>query len=253
MNLVDPTASPAARIRALTAPLVERNPDVVLTGGKYLCLLPVGHIARQIRIYDRSVRGYFTLEWRLTGLYAHEGHIDPPAYGRPTGLVGRSRKFKPKGQGGIWDWDDPTMPGDFIYQVETEILPVLRFLDTFEQIITFVLGHYMVGYNVYNDLAWLFFTDIALGHFEQARKRWPILERKFENELNAWRAKSIDSKYLSAYLSVGQALLNDDRLSLAKLLWECERDVADFFKLGRHWQPTAFPFQKNLGSALDSS
>jgi hypothetical protein len=33
-------------------------------------------------------------------------------------------------------------------------------------------------------------------------------------------------------------------MTLAKLLWENERTEADRFKLGRHWQPTAFPFQK---------
>ncbi|MCJ2058075.1 hypothetical protein MKL09_16100 [Methylobacterium sp. J-048] len=253
MNSVDPTALPPKRIRALTAPLIERNPDIVLTGSKYLCLLPVGHIARQIRIYDRSVRGYFTLEWRLTGLYVREGQVAPPAYGRPTGLVGRSRKFKPKGEGGIWDWDDPTMPLDFIYQVETEVLPLLRSLNTFEKIITFILGHYMMGYSVYNDDKWLFFTEAALGQFEDAKKRWSIIGPRLEDQLSTRIANFENPRYLLSDLSVGEALMKDDRLSLSKLLWENERGLADIFKLGRYWQPTAFPFQQKLGSVLDLS
>lgn len=238
--------TPAQQIRDLLAPLVDRNQDVVLTGGKFICLQSVCHIARQIRIHNRPSRGYFTLEWRLTELYIRGDKFDFGGYGRSIGLIGRSRRFKPAGQDGVWDWDDLMIRGDFVEQIETEVLPLLRSLDSIEKIVTFILSRESRGYSFHKDHIWMCFTQAALGEFASARMHWELITPSFKEQHE--KQTAIDGEPMSDYfrsgLAVGDALKEGDHMALVKLLWENERTEADRFKLGRHWQPTAFPFQK---------
>ncbi|MCJ2133554.1 hypothetical protein MKK69_05645 [Methylobacterium sp. J-026] len=236
----------AQQIRELSAPLLDRNQDVILTGGKFLCLQSVGHIARQIRIDNRPNRGYFLLEWRLTELYIRGDKFGFGGYGRSIGLIGRSRRFKPAGQDGVWDWDDPMIRDDFVEQIETEVLPFLRSLDSIEKIVTFILSQEIRGYSFRKDHIWMCFTHAALGELATARTHWDLITPSFKERHENQAA--IDGKPMSDYfrscLAVGEVLKGGDHMALAKLLWENERTEADRFKLGRHWQPTAFPFQK---------
>jgi hypothetical protein len=240
------TRTSAQQIRALSAPLIDRNPDIAFTGGKFLCLQGVGHIARQIRIYDRPSRGYFTLEWRLTELYIRGDKLDFGGYGRSIGMIGRSRQFMPAGEDGVWDWDDPTIAGNFVDQIETEVLPLLRSLDTIEKILTFILSQEMRGYSFSKDHIWMCLTNAALGELAIARKHWDLITPSFKERYEKQKAIAGEpiSDYLRSWVAVGEALQAGDYMTLAKLLWEKERTEADRFKLGRHWQPTAFPFQK---------
>lgn len=238
--------TPAQQIKELSMPLIDRNQDVTLTGGKFLCIQSVGHIARQIRIHNRASRGYFTLEWRLTELYIRGDKFGFGGYGRSIGMIGRSRQFKPAGQDGVWDWDDPTITEDFVAQVETEVLPLLRSLDSIEKIVTFILSQEMRGYSFHKDHIWMCLTNAALGEFAIARKHCGLITPSFREQYEKKKAIGDESisDYLRSWVALGEALQAGDYITLARLLWENERSEADRFKLGRHWQPTAFPFQK---------
>ncbi|MEL6060321.1 MULTISPECIES: hypothetical protein [unclassified Methylobacterium] len=240
------TRASTQQIRALSEPLIDRNYDVSFTGGKFLCVQNVGHIARQIRVYNRPSRGYFTLEWRLTELYIRGDKFDFGGYGRSIGMIGRSRQFKPAGKGGVWDWDDPTIFGDFVNQIEIEVLPLLQSLDSIEKTVTFILSQEMRGYLFHKDHIWMAFTNAALGEFAIAKKHWDLITPSFKEryEKQKMTRDGLISGYLQSCVAVGEALQAGDQMALAKLLWENERTEADRFKLGRHWQPTAFPFQK---------
>lgn len=240
------TRTSAQQIRALSAPLIDRNPDIAFTGGKFLCLQGVGHIARQIRIYDRPIRGYFTLEWRLTELYIRGDKFDFGGYGRSIGMIGRSRPFMPAGEDGVWDWDDPTIAENFVDQIETAVLPFLRSLDTIDKLLTFILSQEMRGYSFCKDHIWMCLTNVALGELSIARKHWDLITPSFRERYEKQKAIAGEpmSDYLRSWVAVGEALLAGDHMTLARLLWENERTEADRFKLGRHWQPTAFPFQR---------
>jgi hypothetical protein len=66
-------------------------------------------------------------------------------------MIGRSRRFKPAGEGGVWDWDDPTIADDFVGQIETEVLSLLRSLDSIERIVAYILSQEMRGYSFNKD------------------------------------------------------------------------------------------------------
>jgi hypothetical protein len=161
-------------------------------------------------------------------------------------MIGRPRRFAPDGKGGVSDWDDTTIAGDFVDQIETEVLPLLRSLDSIARISTFIFSQKMMGYTFTNDHIRISFTNATLGGFAIAKKHWDLITPSFEAraEKQAMTDGGIICDYLRSGIAVGEALQAGDHMALAKLLWENERSEADRFKLGRHWQPTAFPFQK---------
>lgn len=240
-------------IRDLVGPLIERNSDIVLTGGKFLTLLPVGHVARQIRIHNRPTRGYFTLEWRCTELYIRDSKLTAPGYGRPSGLVGRSSRFKTKGEDGLWEWRDRTMWGDFVDQVEAEILPVLRPLSDFEKMVKFISSQYYFGYLIHRDPIWMSMTLIALGQFQVAHQHWCLISPSFEERfaLLASRTEAGGKNYYQSYRDIGDALRANDQRRLAEILREHEKREASNFKLDRYWLPTLFPFERSDGMIPD--
>ena len=161
-------------------------------------------------------------------------------------MIGRSRRFKPAGEGGVWDWDDPTIADDFVGQIETEVLSLLRSLDSIERIVAYILSQEMRGYSFNKDHIWMCLTNAAFGEFAIARKHWDLITPSFRERYEKQKAIGGEpiSNYLKSWVAVGEGLQTGDHMTLAKLLWENERTEADRFKLGRHWQPTAFPFQK---------
>lgn len=233
------------KIKDIVGPLIERNPDIVLTGGRYLTLLPVGHVARQIRIHDQPSRGYFRLEWRLTELYIRGKKIDYPGYGRPFGMVGRSSSHKKEKESGLWEWNDPTIVNDFTFQIENEVLKLLRGLDEVQKIINFISSEYYFGYIIHRDAVWMSMTYALLGRMNLALQHWFEITPSYEERYNQIKSRGVcdEQNPYKTYFRFGRALMDQDQQEVAKILLEHERMEAENFKLGRFWQPTHFPFE----------
>jgi hypothetical protein len=104
--------SSALQIKRLAKSLLQRHKNLIMATGNVVTYLPVTHWSRYIRIQNRPKRGYFTVEWWIDTRF-EPGHYAFINLSGAFALLGRSPRYRPEGQNGLFEWDDPTMPGGF--------------------------------------------------------------------------------------------------------------------------------------------
>jgi hypothetical protein len=231
--------SSSTQLRRLLRTLMQRNSDLVLLSGRVLGFVPATHFGRCICIDNHPSRGYFGVEWQMH-------HFFEPMFGssvkggRTRCPIGRSTRYKPKGQGGLFEWDDPTMPGDFIDQVEAEILPLFRSLDTLEKSVQFVATYPHLPLNVWP--LWMALTHVALGNIAAAQELWrPLIPEYVAGRIS----KNEDIQYQhDQWCRLTDPLMAGDRAALARLLHEWEARQIIGSKLEPYWKPTPFPIEQ---------
>ncbi|MGV7029822.1 hypothetical protein [Methylobacterium symbioticum] len=236
----------ARQVKKLVAPLLARNPDLILsehkTQGYELCLVPVRHVLRHIWIQRVSMANHFGLQFQVTEMFRPEPH-DPMTFGWCFDLVGRSPLTHPPGTGGCWYWADPTMAADFVVQIEERVLPVLRPLDTVEAFIAYARQHREWAWS--GDFTCRTIMEIVLGNLEAARAIWAENGGWFVPG-NRPPGNPGDDPAFDRYCALGAALMADDRAELARLLHAWEGEWVAARKLSAHWQPTPFPFERAI-------
>lgn len=230
--------SSAPQIKRLARPLLERHNNLVMVAGNIACYCPVTHCTRYIYINNHPKRGYFTVEWHVDTLFepAVDAYI---ALGRTFGLLGRSRRYRPPGQNGLFEWDDPTMPGDFVDQVETEILPLFDSLDTLEKTIAFLRPHPQNPFAEHPP--WKTLMHVALGEISAAQATWQAVMHQY---VTGTVLQDVRSQPLyDQWCLLTEPLMAADRAALARLLhgWEASNVVGT--KLEPHWRSTPFPLE----------
>ena len=101
-----------AAVRKVISGLRARYPRFVPLTPRVLLYTSAEHCSRLVVLENRGRRGYFTVEWRIN-IFCEPNTRSSIRMGRTWGLVGRSRRFKPQGQDGLFEVDDPTMAEDF--------------------------------------------------------------------------------------------------------------------------------------------
>lgn len=230
--------SSATQIKRLTKPLLERHNNLIMARGNVMTYLPVTHWSRYIRIHNRPKRGYFTFDWWIDTRF-EPGHYAFISLSGAFALLGRSLQYKPKGQNGLFEWDDPTMPSDFIEQVEAEILPVFSSLDTLEKTIAYLRSH------DHNSFAqhppWKTVMHVALGEIPAAQAEWQSVMHKYVPGIIIPDASS---QYVyDQWCLLTEPLMAGDRVALARLLHDWEATNMIGTKLEPYWRSTPFPLE----------
>ena len=230
--------SSAPQIKRLARPLLERHQNLVMVAGNIACYRPVTHCTRYIYINNHPKRGYFTVEWHVDTLFepSESAYI---ALGRTFGLLGRSLRYRPKGQTGLFEWDDPTMPGDFVDQVEAEILPLFDSLDTLEKTIAFLRPHPQNPFAVHPP--WKTLMHVALGEISAAQEAWQTVMNHYVSGTVVQEARG--QRIYDQWCLLTEPLMAGDRAALARLLhgWEASNVIGT--KLEPHWRSTPFPLE----------
>lgn len=235
----------ARQVKKLVAPLLVRNPDLILseykTWGYELCLLPVNHVLRHIWIQRASMASSFSVQFHVTEMFRPE-LCEPFTFGWCFDLVGRSPLTHPPGTGGNWEWADPAMAADFVVQIEEQVLPILRRLDSVETFVAYARQH--------REWSWCgnfsrALTEIVLGNLDTARTIWGAEAKHF---VPSKRPQGAADEYptFDRFCALSAALLADDRPKLAQLLHAWEAEWVAVRKLSAHWRPTPFPFERDL-------
>ncbi|GJE31386.1 hypothetical protein [Methylobacterium oxalidis] len=234
----------AKQIREIVNPLLMRHSDLILTDSDLIRIMPVGHVVRQIYIARSSQKRYFTLSWRLMEMFG------PMNTGRSLGncydLLGRAERFRPDGGGGgTWVWDDPTMAGDFVEQMEQDVLPFLRSLDTTEAALGFIKSH--IRSSGHRGWHWWIIATIALGELDDARAIWPEYGGSHpapdpDAPLPSWETE--EGRW-ARYGEIGPPLLADDRAALARILHRWEAENVRGTAIEPYWTPTPFPLEED--------
>ena len=233
--------SSAPQIKRLANPLLQRHDNLIMVTGNIMAYLPVTHWSRYIRIHNRPKRGYFTVDWWVDTRF-EPGHYAFISRSGACALIGRSLQYKPKGQTGLFEWDDPTMPGDFIDQVEARILPVFSSLDTLEKTIAHLRSHQHNSFAEYPP--WKTLMHVALGEISAAQAEWQSVMHKYVPRTSVSDASS-DYVY-EQWCLLTEPLMAGDRAALARLLHDWEATNISGTKLERYWRSTPFPLEQTL-------
>lgn len=225
----------ARQIRALTRPLLDRHADLALVAGRMVWLKPVAHVAREIWI-DRTGRASdFYPKWHLTPMFTPE--VTPASSGGWCWDLIR-RPLRP----GDWNWIDPTVPEDFVRQVEAETLPILRPVDTLEAYVAFARAHREAAMSTGH--RWTLVMEIALGNLEAARAWWDKAALGFSMDVPDLTPR--ERFVRGRYNELGPPLLDGDRAALAAILHRWERENVTGTAAEPIWTPTPFPIEEAI-------
>lgn len=224
----------ARQIKALVAPLLERNPDLVLADHCTLRFQPTGHVAREIFIDRTSVPDLFKLHWFLSEPF-DPANRRGEAYGRCSSAIDRS---EPRVRG--WVWSDPTMAEDFVISCEREAIPVPRPLDTDRKRLEFARDR--PESQPYYPPEWRLVNAIALGNLDDARAIWTGIAAYYAAG-HVFANPNFQLPY-DRIRRVGEPLMADDRRALIDLLyaWETENTVGN--KRASLRTPGPFPIEE---------
>ena len=271
------------QIKELFRPLLERNPDLVQIGNFSFWLKPVRHVALRVAVDRTSEADQFQPRWSAEAIFcawpefylgpgSHVGDFLPdrydplPAeYWKNPDLMRQVHEMVRQRR--LWRWSDATIPGQFVKVVESEVLPMLRPLNRYENFSLFhqenILPHGMVHPETQ------ILLEIASGELESARETWRRLFHRYEVDLCAGlpvvqplssrerRRMSVEALAehdragackiyrwrREKYLAVGPPLLAGDRPALAAILHQWEAENVRGLPFETYWEATPFPLE----------
>jgi hypothetical protein len=217
----------ASQIKKLIKPVIEGHSDLGFADG-WIILKPVNHVARGISLDRTGQATRFKPKWSVTHLFDQV-----PVFPLTLGGELYNRQFK------LWIWNQPGLQEQLCGAIETEVLPLLREMDTLQKYVTFVEQHQDYGWNK-RPLRRIL-VEIAMGNFDEARSICRDVISKFTPETFPGDAE--DKAHFAELKKLCALLADDDRKGLAKMLHAWEAQTVKNLKLEKLWQPTPFPFE----------
>lgn len=228
--------APAAAVKRLVAPLLQRNPDLALVK-RLVVLAPVRHILRGILIDRRSSSDRFEPAWFAWPLF---GALDR-GYLRWSNPMFRRRGQLP------WTHSEPDIEEHLGTAVEEAALPTLRTIETISDFETYArskphLPHWLEYLQYSSPLA------VARGDLDGARKICD--EHICPRDVATFGQDDEDKAKLLRLKELCRRLAADDRAGLAALLHEWEAATVKNLKLEHLWEPTPFPLEEQFSATL---
>lgn len=243
------------RIRKILKPLLERNADLTLVGST-IWLRPIHHIGRHIvMMHDQD--HCFRLEWRLPNLFVPFAHrVQHPNWFtesvlrsslvRWTDYHPMRDKLTRRGEDEymnwgrtFWNYDDPTMPEDFVFQIES-LLRLLRSLSTLEKCVAFLHMRRANVADLFED--WSMFANLSLGHVGVARAHWISVRQDYLGNMVEHPRSPVELRN-ARFCELDGPLIARDRRALAMLLHRWEAENIATLKLHNLWESTPFPME----------
>lgn len=240
------------QVRKLLKPLVAKHDDLAYADGDcgLLVVLPVRHFLRAVGFRASGSKEVFYVHWRIEQLFLflHVLGVDQNRDVRRAGRApykfnsmaehdGYPRSGQRTIRPWLWDWEDPTMPGDFERQVERDVLPLLREPRGFEDIFDLNVPFRSRGWNYGNHREFAFL--LALGRFDElasfCRKTGCYILPGMLNEFRAGLGDRIKRK--------GDDISRRDRGYVVEFLHHKEEEFVRVLRLEQVWEPTPFPLE----------
>lgn len=217
----------AREIRWLTAPLLERQPDVALVGRMFLVLHPVRHVLRCVCIDRTSDKNQFRPSWVLAHLFS----------GRRGIWVDMGDRIARRGERPRWLLDLPDVDAEFCAQIEEDVLPRLRTIDGIGAYVEAVTTGPMSA----RPLHWpgeRMFAHVAMNELAEARAICA-------QNVARWAKQGWEGMQGMAdnWKRMADLVLADDRAGMIALLHEREAYSVVNLKLDHLWERTPFPLE----------
>jgi hypothetical protein len=219
-----------ALIKKHLMPLLSKQGDIEVVG-RWIMMKPVRHVLRGILILSRDHDSYFAPQWAVTHFCEPIG-IFPLNWG--------DRVFR--GSPGLWEWNDPEMPVRFVHNVERDILPLLRSIETLDDMVAYLRTKPIPHRDFEIDELRGVSLHAARGDLAAARQNLDDLR----NGRSLWCMPGFAEKEVASVVdALGPLLDADDRAGMARQLaeWEAMR-IAQLPKgMAKIWEPTPFPVE----------
>lgn len=218
------------QVKRLLAPLAERYPDLAVVG-HYLVVKPVHHIVRYVLLDGTSMKGKYRPRWALWEMFK-------PDLG--LGLQHGAELYRQKPSG--WHYDDPSAAAELHALIEAEALPVLRSVRTIEDFFNVLASPAFPGERSLGTTVRPILWDVATGRFAEARER---LEQLLKTR-DPWVLRTFKEEIELLPARLRPLLEAEDRQGLGDLMREWEARTAEKHKVLHLWEPTPFPFERDL-------
>lgn len=195
---------------------------------RWIMLKPIHHILRGILIQSRDHDSYFIPRWAVT-------HFCEPVAVFPLDWGTQIYNPEPK----LWTWDDPGMPARFAKLVETEVLPILRRVNTFDDLVEFVGRTRLPGRHFEINHLRQMTLHAARGDLVSAgRALTDILEGR-----TVWSDPYYADEVMPFLMPMKRLLESNDRTGLVLQLREWEEMRIEKLRMRKIWEPTPFPLE----------
>lgn len=218
-------------IRRHLVPLLKRHSDVELIG-RWLVMKPIRLLLRGIVILSWDHDSYFVPQWAVT-------HFCEPIGRFPLNWGDRIDRDTP----GLFRWADPETPAQFMAQIERDILPLFRSMETLDDMVAYLATKPLKYRDFEIDELRGVSLHAARGDLEAARAKLDDLR----NGRSLWCIPGFaEAEIASVVEPLGPLLDRGDRAGIARQLaaWETMR-IAKLPKgFARIWEPTPFPVEQ---------
>lgn len=220
--------STIAQMKALAAPLLARNPDLVMIG-RNIFVAPIRHVARFICLDNTSGKEGFNPQAGAIHLFEHHDWL---------GLTHTQMMGGP-GQG-LWLFSQPDIQSRFIETCEREVLPWLRPIESIADFAAFSdkanFPHEPMRSYPLRQIP----IDVALGNFAAARAICTLLT----SGTGVYCGPIFNEERNRVLTELCPHLQGENRAALAAVLHRWEAHTVKTLKLEKHWEPTPFPIEQ---------
>ena len=215
----------ARQVKKAMQPLLQRNPDLALVG-RFVVIKPVHHILRGIYIDASSLASQFVPIWSTNFLFGPSVAFDR-IWGRQVRLSST----------GFWRGDDPATYKEWYDEIEQNVLPLLRQVQTVDDFAAFNSKERFNGQQLELFGYLKIYVDIARGDFDSALK---ASERMKTTGRYSSDAPNIFDQITN---TIHPILIANDYAALGQVLRAWEQYQVKGRKLEELWEPTPFPFE----------
>lgn len=139
-----------------------------------------------------------------------------------------------------WSLADQNCPDALLQRIETDVLPILRAVETFQDFLDFTCTP-VTPYGAWHGSPLTrCVIQAALGELTEARETCARLKQ----QLDRLSDPLAQTEYIPIVHDLYPLLIKEDRADIARLLHQWERATAETFKLTPYWQPTPFPIEQ---------
>jgi hypothetical protein len=224
--------STAAQMKKLVAPLLARNPDLVLAK-RVLYLRPVSHILRYVRLQAVSNKERFEASWGIVNLLPRLNALEQ----YPSMDYGY--KIRPPREMALWYLTNPLTQEIFSDTMERDVLPRMRAVKDIQDFVDFTKESEFSWAKLKRWYLHDLTINVALGNLDAARATCEALA---SNELR-WELHYFPVFSQRILSELWPALQSGDRPRMAEFLRSCEAHSVKALKLEKYWEPTPFPIE----------
>lgn len=219
------------QVKQAMQPLLQRNPDLALVG-RTVVIKPVRHILRGIHIDRGSVDWLLVPTWTVNFLFGPSAAFDR-IWGH---RVYPSQKC-------LWLGDDAAMYDVLCDQIERDVLPLLRQVQTVDDFVAFNSKERFDGQQLELFPYLKIYVDVARGDFDAALKVSDLMKTTGRH------SSTVPNIYGEITKTLHPMLVANDRAGLARILGEWEQGQVKARKLEKLWEPTPFPLEVQAHAA----